>query len=349
MAQWVDIKMVRESVSIEQILEYYGLGDDLIRKGDQLVGACPIHKGTNKNQFHISVSKGIWRCFGNCTSNKALHNGGGNLIDFVIVMEGIDEPNAARKAALLIQEWFGLAPPRTSRTPAETRPRAVSQAPTPSPVKSAPAVTATPEDPKSNTPLPFAFKHLDISHPYLRERGFSPETIAFFEAGFHGGKGIMKGRIVVSVHNELGKLVAYAGRWPGNEPPEGEGKYKLPPGFHKSLEIFNLHRAKACAREHGLVIVEGYFDAMRLHQSGVCHAVAIMGSTLSIVQEELILATVGPRGRVTLCFDGDESGQAATQDALERLSQHVFVRRVMLGDGIQPDDLQPDEIKSLFL
>jgi DNA primase len=115
------------------------------------------------------------------------------------------------------------------------------------------------------------------------------------------------------------------------------------------LEIFNLHRAKACVREHGLLVVEGFFDVMRLYQSGVYHAVAIMGSSLSESQERLILEAVGPRGRVTLCFDGDQSGQAATQDALERLSQRVFVRAVRLGDGIQPDDLQPDEIKALFL
>jgi DNA primase len=97
-----------------------------------------------------------------------------------------------------------------------------------------------------------------------------------------------------------------------------------------------------------LILTEGFFDTMRLYQSGVCHAVAIMGSSLSEAQEQLILEAVGPRGRVTLCFDGDESGQAATQVALDRLSQHVFVKVVKLDDGVQPDDLQPDEIKTLF-
>jgi DNA primase len=114
------------------------------------------------------------------------------------------------------------------------------------------------------------------------------------------------------------------------------------------LEIFNLHRAKDCAREHGLVIVEGYFDAMRLYQYGVCHAVAIMGSTLSEVQEQLIVDAVGPKGRVTLCFDGDQSGQTCTQDVLDRLSQHLFVRAVRLDENIQPDDLQEDEVRALF-
>jgi len=209
-------------------------------------------------------------------------------------------------------------------------------------------VATTPDTPQSNTPLPFAFKHLDSNHPYLKDRGFTPETIASFGVGYHVGKGIMKGRVVIPIWNVQGDLVAYAGRWPGHEPPEGEGKYKLPPGFHKSLEVFNLHRAKACAREHGLVIVEGYFDVMRLAQSGICHAVALMGSTLSEAQERLIVEAVGSQGWVTLCFDGDQSGQAATEDALQRLSQHVFVKAVRLDEQVQPDDLQEEEIKALF-
>ena len=122
MAQWVNIRKVRESVSIQQILEYYGLEDDLIRKGDQLIGPCPIHKGTNKSQFHVSLAKNIFRCFGDCSSNPALRNGGGNLIDLVCCLEGIEEPDdperhkAARKAALLIQDRFGLSSERTTRT-----------------------------------------------------------------------------------------------------------------------------------------------------------------------------------------------------------------------------------------
>src|SRR5947209_19850222 len=139
MATWVDIKKVRESVDIEQILEYYGLVDQLTRKGDQLIGACPIHKGTNKSQFHVSLTKNAFHCFGDCKSNALLHNGGGNLIDFVRVMEGIEEPDdleqhkSARKAALLVQEWFGLTSPRTSRAQPHAAAREPSSPPEPAP------------------------------------------------------------------------------------------------------------------------------------------------------------------------------------------------------------------------
>jgi hypothetical protein len=54
--------------------------------------------------------------------------------------------------------------------------------------------------------------------------------IAHFGVGYCQ-KGIMVGRMAILIHNEKGELVAYAGRRSG-EPPEGEGKYKLPMGFH---------------------------------------------------------------------------------------------------------------------
>jgi len=351
MAQWVDIKTVRDSVSIEQILEYYGLEDKLIRKGDQLIGPCPIHKGINKSQFHVSLTKSLFHCFGDCKSNPTLRNGGGNLLDLVRVMEGIEESDdpehtrATRKAALLIADWFGI----DSQKP-QSIARAPKAAPIPSLAKTTdeevpPAVPPTPE-PLVNAPLPFAFKYLDQDHAYLKERGLTREAIDYFGVGYHGGKGIMKGRIVIPIMNSQGALVAYAGRWPGNEPPEGEGKYKLPPGFHKSLEIFNLHRAKACAREHGLVIAEGYFDVIRLWQHGICHAVALMGTTLAGDQEAQLVDTVGTHGRITLMFDGDQSGRACTVELLARLSRRLFVKAVMLPDGVQPEHLSADQIQA---
>ena len=99
--------------------------------------------------------------------------------------------------------------------------------------EAAPEATADPL--KVNMPLKFTLKHLDGAHPYIRERGLTPETNAHFNLGYCQ-KGIMAGRIAITIHNELGELVVYAGRWPGN-PPEGKGKYKLPAGFHKSSVV----------------------------------------------------------------------------------------------------------------
>src|SRR5438093_345906 len=156
MAQWVDIKTVRASVTMEQILEYYGLEEQLTRKGDQLIGPCPIHKGTNKSQFHVSLTKNAFHCFGDCKGNATLHNGGGNLIDFVRVMEGIEEPDdpeqrkATRKVALLIQDWFGLSSLRTPRTQPHTAAREAPTPPAPLPQHVGMPVAPDPGPPQRN-------------------------------------------------------------------------------------------------------------------------------------------------------------------------------------------------------
>ena len=73
----------------------------------------------------------------------------------------------------------------------------------------------------------------------------------------------MRGRWCIPVHDEEGEIVAYAGRWVDGKPPKGTARYLLPKEFNKSLVLFNLNRIEE--PEH-VVIVEGYFGAMRLHE-----------------------------------------------------------------------------------
>jgi len=389
MKTWVNYKEIKAQVNIEQVLEHYGVLGHLREKGDDLIGCCPIHHGTNANQFHASRTKNNFMCFGNC-------HGGGNVIDFVVLMEGGDKHNGddVRSAAIRMQEWFGLEfeRPRGGRRTAATASvsatatasvaatssveehAAAPQQPLPmakttegsAPVAEpgpAPDTAEAPahQDPSSlpvsnttgettpeaatvNPPLKFALKSLDSAHPYLTERGFTTETIAHFGVGFCTGKGIMAGRIAIPIHNEQGELVAYAGRWPG-DPPEGEGKYKLPTGFHKSSVVYNLHRAKDHAKDQGLIVVEGFFDCMRLHQAGIPNVVALMGSSLSVEQEALLVAAVGPQGKVALMFDEDEAGWKGREDALSRLSSRVHVKVVGLGEeGTQPDGVSAETL-----
>jgi hypothetical protein len=101
---WVNYKEIKTRIRIEQVLEHYGVLGELREKGDSLVGRCPIHKGSNANQFHVSRQKNNFMCFGDCHE-------GGNVIDFVVMMEGGDKKNGddVRRAATRLQDWFGLA------------------------------------------------------------------------------------------------------------------------------------------------------------------------------------------------------------------------------------------------
>lgn len=340
MAKFVSLKEVKSQVTFAQVFEHYGLNAQ--KHGKELVIHCPFHEDKTPS-LKANDTKGGFKCFG-CGAK-------GNILTFTARMERIDTGDAtkdAREAALRLAEWFGITsnPAREhERSPASTatthesvteadqerdkRAREEEKAGNGTQAQNAGTDAVSEREVRTNLPLTFTFQHLDSTHPYLiTERGLTAETIATFGLGFHAGKGMMSGRIVIPIHNEAGELVAYAGRWPG-DPPEGEPKYKLPPGFRKSLVLFNLHRAREYARE-GLIVVEGFFDCFDLSQRGRKNVVGLIGSAMSQAQERLIVETVGPRGRVLLAFDPDDAGRKGMRDAAERLLTQVFVREVVL-------------------
>jgi DNA primase len=324
MAQkWVSFEEVKSQVSMRDVLAHYALMQGAVEKhtkrGVEIRLRCPFHEDTTPS-LSISAETGKFHCFG-------CHAKGGDIFDFVVAKEEItagDRTQNRRKAALLIQDWFGGD---SAATPAPQTPAAAEVLP---PVEDVTPAEEAPEE-GTNPPLKFAFKHLDTRHPYLmQDRGLSEATIDAFGLGHHAGKGIMQNRVVIPIHNEQGELVAYAGRWPADAGwPSGEEKYKLPPGFRKSLVVFNLHRAREYARE-GLIVVEGFFDCCDLWQRGRKNVVALMGSTMSAAQERLIVTTVGPRGKVLLALDPDEAGRKGSAQAVARLLTQVFVREVVL-------------------
>jgi DNA primase len=184
-----------------------------------------------------------------------------------------------------------------------------------------------------NKPLGFALT-LDASHPYLMERGLTPELVATFGLGFCS-KGSMAGRVCIPIHDAEGALVAYAGRWvgPAEDLPEGKGRYELPSGFRKELELFNLHRVAHCKH---LVVVEGFFGA--IHLFGLrTPAVALMGTSISVKQLEL-LAHAAAR-HVTVMLDGDEAGREAAEKVAGAIANVAWSRIVHLPAGGQPDTM----------
>jgi DNA primase len=109
-------------------------------------------------------------------------------------------------------------------------------------------------------------------------------------------------------------------------------KYRFPPRFRKSLVLFNLHRAAA----HGesVVVVEGFFDCIRVHQAGLPCVVALMGCSLSVRQAELLQRHFR---EVILLLDGDKPGRNAGAMMAKRLVSKLSTRLVEAPDGSQPD------------
>jgi DNA primase len=144
---------------------------------------------------------------------------------------------------------------------------------------------------------------------------------------------------VIPIHDHAGQLVAYAGRSIAGEEP----RYRLPTGFRKSQVLFNFHRAIRSG-EKNAIIVEGFFDAMKVHQAGHTNVVALMGSSFSQRQSDVLASHFGS---ATLMLDGDTAGRHAADVIENSLSSRMPVRRVDVGDSKQPDQLQPAEIYAL--
>lgn len=282
--KWIDLKEIKGEISIEQVLEHFGLASKLLEKGNELVGSCPFcEKDYNKNCFSANVKKNVFQCFA-CGAK-------GNVLDFVMLKQGID----IREAGLLLQQWFlgEDAPP--------------------------------PKQEEANPPLTFELKNLDPQHPYLtKERRLKKETIEYFGLGYCK-RGMMKDLIVIPIHDEKGQLVAYAGRYPAKEIPDGKVKYKFPPGFKKNLVLYNLHRAKE-SNEGCLTLVEGFFDVISMWQNGIKNVAALMGTSLSEQQECLLLDFLVKDGKLRLMLDADEAGKNAETEIIKKLINKVYLR-----------------------
>ena len=312
-SRFVGFNELKEAVSMSQVLDRYGLLPHLRRSGENLSGVCPLHQGHNATQFRVNLANNCWICFGDC-------HAGGSIVDFVSRMERI----GVREAGLLIQDWFqvqgGNARPEHQHRERPEQGRVMR-----------------------NSALGFTLRGLDPDHPYLTQRGLAAETIRTFGLGFcqHGS---LRGWIAIPVHDQDGRLVAYAGRWPG-EPPYGEPKYRLPRGFRKSLELFNQHRAPAGSDP--LVVVEGFFGCMAVWQAGYRRVVSLMGSMLSAAQESRI-ATMAPNG-VVLMFDTDEAGRRGALETRQRLARHLRVSAIRLPEQTpQPDLVPPVQLIALI-
>jgi DNA primase len=322
--QWVDFRVVKEAVTMEMLLDHYGI-NWLRKKGPELRGRCPIHKGEGDRTFHVNIEKGAFNCF-SCHKR-------GNVLDFVAAMENC----TVRDAALRIADWFKIASaPEVGESPRDHSCAAPAHA------KAAPPKMQQLSAPKAgpiNPPLSFQLR-VDSGHEYGLGRGLTPETLELFGAGLCLSKGTFAGRFVIPLHNEQGSLVGYAGR----SLDESEPKYLFPSsdkGFYKSQLLFNLHRVIAStSAPTAVVVVEGFFDTIKVHQAGL-PCVGLFGSWLSREQEELLVAHFS---HVILMLDGNDAGRAGTADALPRLALRLFVRTVVLPEGAEPDLLDPEDI-----
>lgn len=323
--QWVDFRGVKQFVSIEMALRRYGVSLHKV-SGCYRRGRCPLpnHRSKDSRQsFIVNTSKNAWVCHSASCAGSRGGRVGGNVLDFVALMEKC----SIRDAALKLQDWFSILP---ASSPAKnTSALVVSK-----------EIFVSPNCEETNHALPFTLTGVYCHHPYLAERGISPNVAQHFGVGFYGSSGFLQNRVVFPIHDDKGVLVAYAGRAIGQDEP----RYKFPAGFRKSLVLFNLHRAVSCGKR--VVVVEGFFDCLNVHQAGVPCVVALMGCSLSQRQEELLAHYFQ---EIILMLDGDKAGRAAGATMAARLCTKISTRLVEIPADSQPDQLGTDQIRCLCI
>src|SRR5207247_1744150 len=333
------IEQVREAADMVGII---GEHVELKRTGSDFRGPCPFHGGTHRN-FAVIPKKGMFYCF-------VCHEAG-DVFTFYMKRLGMDYPTAVREVARRV----GVTIPE--RGPSGPDPR--------EPLFSAVAVAQDwfarqlREHPEAEIARGYLQgRHVDFEGTGLFGLGYAPRGTAFLDA--MKGLGVrdevlleagltrkkeedgsvvprFRGRLLFPIHDLRGRVVGFGGRILG----EGEPKYLNSPDtpiFHKGKLLYNLHVAKHAIRKaERAILVEGYFDVLRLSLAGIEEVVAPLGTGLTPEQAQLVKRHVT---QVILLYDADDAGLRATFRAGdELLREGLRVSVATLPPGEDPDKL----------
>jgi DNA primase len=333
------IEQVRDSADLVGII---GESVNLKRTGSDYRGPCPFHGGKSRN-FAVIPKRAMYYCF-------VCHESG-DVFRWFMKRFGMDYPTAVRDVA----RRSGIVVP-------DTQSRAG-----PDPLEPLFGAVAAAHDwftrqllerPDASEARDYlAGRAITIEQAGEHGLGWAPHGAAFTAAMAELGieqrvlleSGLLaqredgtvmsrfRHRLLFPIHDLRGRVVGFGGRLLG----PGEPKYLNSPEnalFHKGRLLYNLHQAKGAIRqEQALILVEGYFDVLRLVLAGIDHVVAPLGTGLTSDQGAL-LRRFAPAA--LLLYDSDEPGLKATFRAADELLRHgVRVRVATMPPGEDPDTL----------
>ena len=336
------IERVREAADIVQII---GEHVNLKRTGADFRGPCPFHQGTHRN-FSVSPKKGIYYCF-------VCHEGG-DVFTFLQKRLGMEWPAAVRHVAERVGievkeiDTRGGAQDKDAREPFwELNAAAASwfrgmlwDETIGKPARDYLALRRVSREIADRYGLGFAPRDLDAMREHLNALGYDNNRL--IETGLlvtreetNELRPRFRNRLIFPIHDASGHHVGFGGRLLG----PGDPKYLNSPDsaiFSKSRLLYGLNWSKhAIRREDRVVVVEGYFDAVRLMSAGLDPVVAPLGTALT-EQQAAILARY--TRTAFLLYDSDRPGLKATFRAGDELLRHGFsVQVVTLPEGEDPD------------
>ena len=328
---------VKSSNDIVDVISQY---ISLKRSGRNYFGLCPFHNEKSP-AFSVSPDKQIFHCFG-CGV-------GGNVISFISKIEGI----GFKESIEVLAERANIKLPTIDNSIDSKKEELKAK------VYKVNIFTAEYYHKKLYEPSS------KIAQEYVKKRQLNNETLQSFKIGFSGkfdelyqalkkegfndeeilesglvnknenGKYIdrYRNRLMIPILDERNRVIAFGGRVLDDSKP----KYINSPEnivYIKGRHLFGLNVAKKGDTKR-LLIVEGYMDAISLHQRGITNVVASLGTALTTSQGWLLRKNCE---QVILGFDSDGAGQTAILRAMEVMQNMGCDMRVLQMSGAKDPD-----------
>lgn len=329
---------VRENSDIVEVISQYV---HLKRSGRNYFGLCPFHNEKSPS-FSVSPDKQIFHCFG-CGV-------GGNVFTFISKIEGIGFKEAIENLA----DRAGIVLPKSTNNEDSKREELKSK------VYKVNNFTADYYHKRLYKPESKA------GQEYVKQRKLTNETLESYNLGFSGNydelykvlrkegfndeeileSGLVKknehgqyvdfyrDRFMIPILDVRNRVIAFGGRVLGDAK---RFKYLNSPEnivYSKGKHLFGLNVAKRYDHKK-LLIVEGYMDAISLHQRGITNVVAALGTALTTNQGWLLRRNAE---QVILGFDADGAGQNAIMRAMEVMQNMGCDMRVLQMTGAKDPD-----------
>ncbi|HET8554307.1 MAG TPA: DNA primase [Rhodanobacteraceae bacterium] len=324
------------------------------KAGREWTACCPFHNERTPS-FYVSPQKQFYHCFG-CGAH-------GSAIRFLMEYEHLDFPDAVEELA----QTVGVTVPREgghNDRPREDRSGLYQLLDN---------AAGWYQQQLAQSPEALAYcerRGIDAATAEAFRIGWAPErwdgvlgalgssaerTQWLEQAGMlsmgQGGKKYdrFRGRLMFPIMDRRGRVIAFGGRVLDGDGPKYLNSPETPL-FHKGRELFALWQVKqANSKLERLLVVEGYMDAIALHQAGLPIAVATLGTATTPEHAERLFRSAP---EVIFCFDGDRAGRAAAWKALEAALPCLRDGRqagfLFLPEGEDPDSLVRAEGKDGF-
>ncbi|MEE3716754.1 DNA primase [Tumidithrix elongata RA019] len=347
-------EQVRQKVDIVDVISEHIV---LRKSGVNFRGACPFHNGSNPTALTVNPVKQIYHCF-NCGASgdafKFLMDIGKRSFQDVVLdlakRHGVAvrtlEPEKAQELQRQlshrdqIYEAMGLATSFYQHALFSSQGREAHDY-----LIQKRQLT---KETIQTFQLGYAPAGWDTLYGYLVQQKRLPPALVE-QAGLivprKGGGGYydrFRDRLMIPIHDTRGRAIAFGGRSLGDEQP----KYLNSPEtelFSKGSILYAMDKARdAISKTDRAVVVEGYFDAIALHQAGIQQAVATMGVALSGDQMRQLLRYTESK-HIILNFDADKAGITAAEKAIAGFKDLVFNGTVQLRILTMPDGKDADE------